>query len=209
MSANPNVTAGDITDQIRLDDEHRYWVGDRQVPGVTATLQDAGLVDFSGVPPDVLEEARVRGTETHRATQLDDDGQLDERTLAENVRPRLQAWRDFRAERQFEPIVIEQIVYSQRHYFGGTLDRVGIVPPNRIILLDLKATYVIPRSVGPQTAAYQLAYNEGLETMPIDERWCVHLRADGRYEVHPLTDPMDRAVWLAALTLARWREGTL
>ena len=204
----PPLVAGAA--QITLDDQHRYWLGTRQLPGVTATLQDAGLVDFSGVPPDVLEEARVRGTETHRATALDDAGQLDETTLAENVRPRLAAWRAFRAEREFEPILIEHLVYSARHGFAGTLDRVGIVPPSTTVLLDLKATYVIPRSVGPQTAAYQIAYEEaGNDAMPITERWCVHLRGDGRYKVHPLTDPMDRAVWLAALTLARWKEGTL
>ena len=58
----------------------------------------------------------------------------------------------------------------------------------------------MPRTVGPQTAAYNAAL--GLR-MP---RYCC-LLGPGTYKLNELKDPRDFDIFKAALTLYRWRTG--
>ena len=55
-------------------DTSGYVVNGVRLPSVTEVLSIAGLTDFSGVPPGVLEKARVRGTQVHEITEWIDDG---------------------------------------------------------------------------------------------------------------------------------------
>ena len=193
------------------EDEHRYWDRDTgaELAGVTSTLGRVGVsTDYAGIPDHVLEHASARGTAAHLATVYDDDGTLDEASVDDEVRPYLDAWRRLRADTPFRVVHAELLVYSATEYFAGTLDRVvEVAGPKgpRLALLDIKTTAALPKHVGPQTAAYAIAYREmGLGDVAV--RWCAHLQRTGRYELVPLRDPQDYAVWRAALTVRRWRE---
>ena len=192
--------------------EHRYWDRDtgRELAGVTETLGGVGIrTDYAGIPDHVIEHAAVRSRAAHLATVYWDDGTLDPASVDPEVQPYLDAWIAFRQETGFEPVHAELLVHSERDHYAGTLDRTGHVPRpdggRRPVLLDIKGTYQLPHHVGPQTAAYALAYEE-MGHEPIAVRWCVRLQKTGKYQLVALRDADDYAVWRAALCVRRWRE---
>lgn len=190
--------------------DHSYFLDNERVPNVTL-ITDTLANAYAGVPEDVLERARDRGTAVHLATQLYDEDALDEASLPDELRGYVAAWDRFRSETGFEPEAIEERVYSRRYRFAGTLDRRGkfmslkSVRPRYHCLLDIKATATLMPMTGPQTAAYAAAYEE-MSGDRIHRRFCVQLRDDGTYRLQEHDDPSDLSVFLAGATLENWRR---
>jgi hypothetical protein len=185
---------------LTRDDAHVYRYDGRIVPSVTQVLRDAGLIDFSGVPADVLEAARWRGTLVHKATEFYDRGVLDEADLDERLVGYVQAWKRFRSDTGFVPATIEQFVYHPAYGYAGQLDRDGFMK-GKAILLDVKTGIAHP-AAGPQTAAYKEAHCGASPR----ERFSVHLHGDGKYHLECHTNRSDFAVFAAALTLTNWKR---
>lgn len=186
------------------EEHHRYYYNGERVPSVTQLL--AGLDNFAGVDPEVLEAARIRGIAVHAATQLDDEGDLDMTTVDDIVRPYLYAWRQFRSDTGFTPYPDgqERIVYHPKYRYAGRLDVVGEMGGDRV-LIDKKSGESVPLSAGPQTAAYMESWNE---TNPaVRKRYVVQLRASGDYVLHPYKDQRgDFGCFLSHLNIYQWRQ---
>jgi len=186
---------------------HKYMIDGRELPSVTQCINR--LNDFSMIPADVLERKRQIGTAAHEATALYDNTMLDWSTVDDAVMPYLQAWVFFCDETGFTPTQVEQRVYSKRYDFAGTLDRNGLfsnlkkLNPDEEVMLDIKCTAALMPAVGPQTAAYLAAHNEG-RRKKIKKRFCALLKPNGRYELEPLTENSDLTVFLACLTIRKW-----
>lgn len=185
-------------------DSHTYWYRGQRVPNVTSILEI--LDETWRVDPDILEAAAARGTAVHLATELDDKGDLDERSLDERLQPYLEAWRTFRREMGFAPSELESRVWHPRFRYAGTLDRIGTFSrwPSKVELIDIKSGEAWP-SHGPQTAAYQDAY-QTLTRTRVHRRWCVYLADDGRYRLVEKAEADGFAVFLACLQITRFRE---
>jgi hypothetical protein len=180
---------------------HRYSVNGITVPGVTSVIE-ACLDQFSGVPLDNLEYARERGQHVHYATALYDMDDLDIETVDIEIYPYLEAWIKFRGDTGFVPTAVEEQVFHKRHFYAGTLDRIGDLFGD-LALLDIKSGALMP-SVGPQTSAYMEAYNHRNATK-IKKRWVCQLNGDGTYRLKELKDREDFSVFLSTLTLHNWR----
>jgi hypothetical protein len=176
---------------------HRYYWNGQYVPNVSTIIERERLVNWGGASPQQMERARAVGSAVHKAVELDVRNDLDESTVHELVRPRLQAWRRFRDESGIRVESSEQRVYNARCGYAGTLDLLGELPRIGGVLLDEK-TGTKQRATGYQTAAY-------LHALPKSEhkrkRFALHLRADGTYELVPYDDRNDFAIFCAALTL--------
>lgn len=173
---------------------HIYTVDDIVFPSVTRILQSAGLIDFTGIDPVVLQRAADFGTAVHLATCLDDQGDLDESTLDENLRGPLEAWRSFRGNIKFE--AIEQPLYSPIYMVAGTPDRIVW---NTVI--EIKTSSVVPAWAQLQTAAYAI-----LADIPVAKRIVVHLKTNGSYSIIEHKNRKDREVFLCCLALFNWRQ---
>ena len=178
---------------------HRYTLDGVEVSSVTQVLEP--FDDWSSVPPDVLEAARDRGTRVHAACALDLLGTLDESSVDDEVAPYLLQFRRFLVESRFEAALSEHQVWSGRLGYAGTLDLFGDLPNAKSALIDIKSG-AMPRSVGPQTAAYARALKDSAG-MSAASRWCLLLTPD-KYSLTPLRDPQDERIFLAALTLCHW-----
>ena len=179
---------------------HRYTLDGRELPSVTQILR--GLDDFSNVPARVLERARDRGTRVHSACNLDVLGILDEATVDDEVAPYLAQFRRFLRESGFQPTLSECRVYDDVLWCAGTLDLFGDLPGCMDVQIDIKSG-AIPRSVGPQTAAYAngLYKRAGLMTR---KRFALKLEA-GKYSLIPLDSTDDFGTFCQALQ--RFNEG--
>jgi hypothetical protein len=180
---------------------HLYTLDGKVLPSVTQIL--APLIDYSGVPPAVLERARRLGQAVHRMTELYDIDDLDMDNLAPELMPYLTAWIKFRAETGFTPEGIEEQHYHPALRFAGTLDRRGLIG-GRPSVLDIKKMLVLGPIIGVQLAAYkELCIKKGL---PVEDRYGLGLRNDGTYRLVPFTDKGDWPVFLSLLTIRNFEE---
>ena len=196
---------------IRADDlvfepgEHIYHYRGVKTPGVTGVLEPWNGLQF--VDPQILAAAAQFGTHVHDACDLFNRDELDEDDLAECsplVWEHLQGWKLFLEYSGAVVVESELRVVSAKHGYAGTLDSIcALQKTNRIY--DIKTGAAVPKTVGPQVAAYNQAYRE-MTGRRLMKRYCVHLKANA-YSVHPLQNPRDWDIFKAALTLHRWQTG--
>jgi hypothetical protein len=179
---------------------HRYTLDGRVLPSVTQILR--GLDDFSNVPARVLETARDRGRRIPAACNLDVLGTLDENTVDDEVAPYLAQFRKFLRESGFMPTLSECRVYDDKLWYAGTLDLFGDLPDCIDVQIDIKSG-AIPRSVGPQTAAYACAMyaRTGLKTR---KRYVLKLEG-AKYSLIPLDGIGDMDIFKHQLR--KFKEG--
>ena len=88
--------------------KHLYCVDGRPVPSCTQVLSAVGILpSFSMVDKVLLERKRQIGVALHAALHYLQQGDLDESTVDERVKPRLDAYRLFVADTGFNPIDCE------------------------------------------------------------------------------------------------------
>jgi hypothetical protein len=182
-----------------MRDTSKYVLRGVRVPSVTEVLDIAGLVDWSMVPPGVLEEAAERGTRVHEWLQLIDEGWLDPMTEPdEDVRGFTSAYLRFKDETGFAPELIEHTVLNETYAYAGMLDRTGKLNGERV-LIDLKTVRQVAATTALQTAGYAACLGE------LHRRFALQLWPDGNYRLVPYTDRNDTHDFLAAVRLAHWR----
>jgi hypothetical protein len=191
------------------DDRHEYRVSGVLFPSVTQVL---GLIgeDWSAMPASVLgnvEAAGEFGRHVHEAVHLLNIGNLDHADLDPALRPYLQQYERFLVETGYVIVDSEFIVVDRLLRYAGKPDSKGVLPArrksalDRRAVLDVKTTAAVPRTVGPQTAAYA----HPLGPLYMHGRYCLHLRPDD-YRLIPQSDPTDWNVFGAALTCYHWKH---
>lgn len=181
---------------------HVYSVAGERWPSVTQILDP--LLELDGIPKATLAAAAAFGTNVDRACHLFSVGQLDEQALDSHLVPYLAGWKQFLFDTGAVVVASCRKVMHPRLKYAGELDAV-LAWKRKHFLVDRKATAEVPRTVGPQTAAYREAYShEGKMIAPL--RYCIHLRPDGTYRLVPLADPRDWSFFLSALNIWNWRN---
>jgi hypothetical protein len=70
--------AGETNDALVFDAiSHTYTLDGEHLPSVTQILVRSGAIDFSSVPPTILEAARARGSDVHAAVRFYNENDLD------------------------------------------------------------------------------------------------------------------------------------
>jgi hypothetical protein len=206
---------------------HVYTLDGVPVPSVTQVLTRAGLIDFSKVPPHILDAARRRGTVVHQAIHYFNEHDLDVDqfvTAFPDYAGYLRAWIAFTEQRHFEAPrgLCECRVASRRHQVAGTADCFGFLD-GVAVLLDFATGRPSDVAKDLQTAAYFALATEWAAEEDGDQnllafltrargvlkRYAVALRADGSFELEPYTAQADfRDFWtlVAAQHLVRRRR---
>lgn len=183
-------------------ESHEYSVGGERWPGVTEVLDPINELD--GIPRDVLAAAAEFGSHVHQACDLSNRGVLDRAALDPALAPYLAAWEKFLVDTGAVVMHSELRVQNKTLKYAGTLDAV-IRWRNATHIADIKTSAAVPRTVGPQTAAYRAAYLQTHgECSPV--RYCVHLRADATFRLHKLANPADLSMFVSCLNIYRWRN---
>lgn len=184
--------------QIEFDKSlHVYTLNGSLVPSVTQVLQPLDMLD--GIPFHILERARIRGQHVHEAMALLVRDQLDWASLDAELVPYIEGGKRFLDESGVVAVASEQPVACPRLRCAGTPDLLAYWRDAEG-LFEFKATAAIPKTVGPQTAAY-----DRLAGGKARKRYCVHLKP-GDYRIVPLTDPADWSIFQSALNIWHWRN---
>jgi hypothetical protein len=189
-------------------DSHTYRNGAGIVrPSVTQTLKLGGVIDYSMVPPAILENARRRGSNVHAWTaEYDRYGEIDPTWIQDDEAPYFEAWLKFRRESRamFDTIEQPMLRTIRGMEVGGTPDRIGYLGRNRFIF-DIKCC----RSKHPGWAL-QLASYEMMETRRARVghmgRMIVQLYPNGSYNAFGFDDSTDAAGAIAAITLCSTKD---
>jgi hypothetical protein len=187
---------------------HTYYADGQVVPGVTNTLKEAKIVDYSTIPQDVLQAAAWRGTLVHRALHWWALGTLDMDSLDPAIAGYVAAGIRFHEESRFEIANVEQMVYESTYGYAGTFDLDGLIG-NDLWLIDYKTGLILPGH-GLQLAAYL-----NCRCSPRRYRYAaLKLNADGTYQLHEAgrsgtlrncNFQRDLAIFFAALACSKWR----
>jgi len=161
---------------------------------VTEVLVRAGLIDASFY----TELGKIRGSYVHRACELDDLGQLDESTVDEQIRGRLEAWRRFKSDFRPTFTAIEHRIDSPALGLSGQPDRIANDDAGAWII-DLKSGGEAPWQ-GVQLGGY--AYLHGWKPRITN----VYLRESGTYSMRDWSLRENEALFLAAFRIARWKQ---
>lgn len=180
---------------------HEYRYNGEIVQSVTQILKP--ISGYDGIPEWKLEQAAERGRKVHLATELYDGDDLDMDSISPDILPYVEAWIRFRQSTDYEVVLMETQVYSEKYGYAGTLDRL-LQKKNDYYLADIKSTYDHQPTVGPQTAAYQQALEEQLG-IKIKGRLSLRVKRDGKSEVVPLKSRNDLPIFLNCLKIAKWR----
>ncbi len=190
---------------------HTYRLGGRVIPSVTQLLDK--LHSFAGVPEEVLEAAKERGTYVHRMTEFYDQDELDIPAVPEQYQGYLKGWQAFCAE--YAPVWsgIEHRGHSKVFGYAGTMDRKGTLPGRypqfQRWVVDIK-TSAQPHPVwGMQTAAYRQILAEEEQLYALARRGTVQLRPDGTFKFLTWDEPSDLPAFQSLITLSNWSNKCL
>jgi hypothetical protein len=190
---------------------HAYFAEDKVwVPSLTQCLRLQGLVDYSGVDSDTLENAARRGTAVHQlAAALNKHGDVDPTWVTEELHPYFEAYLRFLSESDFrvDPAWCEQPFIAAIHGF-----RVGITPDcfgwfgKTPGIVELKATAVEMPSWSIQTALQEAGIYKS-NRCGRARRHALMLMKTGKYKLLSAytNHEEDLAAGVAALRLVWWR----
>lgn len=204
---------------------HSYRVEGHYTLATSDIISLNGLSDYVQVPDSVLDNAKWRGTQLHRAIHFFEEGDLDIAAVPEEVMPYLRAYMKFRTQMDFEPLSMEHaLVYEHAgtgNMVGCTIDLRGFVR-GKLYIVDPKCTYPNSGSAKKQTHLrwrMQLqSYTEG--TWQDEKFWerageagnapigraILHLKKDGEFietrDFLDFTECDDELNWDAAVRMA-------
>lgn len=193
--------------QFRFDSvNHEYFLGDSQLPGVTSILKSAGIINTQFY----TVAGRDRGTLIHESCEHLDRYEIDLNDLDEEIRPFVQAYKNFKEDTGFAPTMIESPIYHSKLMYAGCLDRVGILN-GKNVLIDLKSG-VSPKWASLQLIAYKMACEDMFPSLFNEQnllsRLVLQLKSSGSYKLVEFSsddDERDWAVFKSACSVNAWK----
>lgn len=169
-------------------------------------MRAAGLApEYADIPPAVLERARNRGIAVHAACEaMDKDEPLP--PLTDEVKPYVNAYTQFRYDTGLAVIATEEPLHHPHLLYGGIPDLIGTLNKSNAVL-DRKSTVDVNHTaVSVQTAAYRGAWNALHPTQPAQDTYALHLRRDGTYRLHRYDADEAWSIFMAALSIWRFKR---
>lgn len=202
-------TVGQHNDKLKdlefFESTHSYFYKGSQVISVTQALEAVGISDFTNVPTEDLERARIIGDLVHEMARLYGLGILDESTVDPQLNGYLNAIKKFYAERVKEIIDIEAKIFNKTFMYAGTLDLVYRSHDDRVYLEDFKTAKIAMPAAELQTSAYKYSY-EKLYGIKIHHRAGVHLDNFGEYHRYPYNNKQDFHTFVQAIGVANFKQ---
>lgn len=195
---------------IELDDfNHIYTLGGIQVPGCTSVLAAMGASKgFGFLTPAEREFYQSRGHAGHKAIELLIRGELDRRTVVNEIKGYLKSWEIGVKEYEIEPLVVdgqpfvERILCHQTFRYGVKPD-VGALVRGVPSLIELKLTSAHAPATEIQLACQFLAAKPLIPDLK--NKYAFRLIPNERPDVRKYSDPSAEGVWLSLLNGYNWR----
>lgn len=115
--------------------EHRYWLGDKELKGVTSSIVKLAYPsDYDNVPEETLRKAAERGTHIHEVIE-----DYETRAVFDDI-PELASYVNIKEAAGLTHIAAEYLV-SDEDTYASQIDHVFTDKDGGIVLADIKTTY--------------------------------------------------------------------
>lgn len=196
------------------EDLHVYTYKGKRVASVTQVMKATGLsTDYAAVDPKVLANAAARGTAVHKAIEALNEGKLEPKKIHETIVPRVEAYKRFVKEYEWDNICSERKYYSPKWQYAGGMDLVGFLPcwnglmGVKRVLLDIKTSYqmdLVGWSI--QLQAYKNLWNENNPNEPIEHTAVLWLNSRGEYEFEDVDSEEAWALFVYGRKILAWKQ---
>ena len=201
---------------VFVEEDHRYYVDDKEVPGISYILSSNGFSRYGKVNQEVMEAARARGTAVDTVINFFNEdfpliakwhGDLyswEADSLSEPMqdftKARLSGWIRFRQEMKYDVYFVQK---RMSHNYNGmlyafTLDTYGKMG-DREAVVEVKNTAECEPGHQLQTLAQSLPFKEA---KPL--RYAVYAR-DEDYKPVEHKDRMDEKIFGCILAASWWK----
>lgn len=176
-------------------EKHAFMVNRKPAFGTTGIINSV-----LGVNPFWTKEGREAGKATHKAIHYYAEGDLDFDSLDDATKPRLEAYIRFCEDMNWKPDLLEQPLAHKQYSYCGIPDQAQI---SRAVVDFKNGPHL------PQHSLQLAAYAHMLPNPLLYERWGVHLKENGRYDLSDYKRQQlsnDFNVFLSMLNIRNWRE---
>lgn len=158
---------------IVLTEDHKYFYGDKELSGITEMLkQFISPNKLDGINPEVLENARKRGSGIHEALDGLIKNKCSDKMNVEYLNEAFNIYHKF-AEQKLTPVASEYIV-SDFENFASPIDVIALNDFGEICIMDLKCTSKLDFDfVRWQTNIYRLFF-EKMTGIEVAELFVIH-----------------------------------
>lgn len=188
-----------------VEETHQYLLDGVRKPGVTTILSDEGL----WYNPNASPGNAALGTALHRGARVVAEGRLDREKTHPDLLPRLDIFAAFLNMTGFQPVMWEQLVYSNIYQYAGCFDLLGRMRDGSMWLIDIKSN-VPPQYADLQLALYEQAAREcGIidPSQPVKRFTLALMEARGNVRIPAKPgDSRSLAIGLSAVTLWHYRR---
>lgn len=149
------------------------------------------------------DKAGSEGSDIHRYIEwIEANKPFSAESLPEKLQNYISAFTKFKKSFPYKGLLQEQTVYSLKHGYAGTIDRLVEDSSGKKWLLDWKTSNYVYPEMGLQLAAYKQALEE--MGQPVDHMAVVHLKDNGTYSLIEMDEPL--SVFLALKHVSEWSK---
>lgn len=154
---------------IFLEDPRGYWLGDKQLEGLTGMIGRQLFPNkYSAVPEHILENAAKRGHKIHEDIQMYD-------MIGEVGSDAVKWYAEMKAKEEFEVIDSEYLVTDKTH-FASAIDKV-MIKGGKVCLGDVKTTYQLDKEyISWQLSIYKYLFNLINPDIEVDKLYAIWVR---------------------------------
>ena len=184
-----------VKSKVRFDEEqHRYFLGEKELSGITGTLIKKAFPDtYKGIPDAVLAKAAERGSVVHQNLELFDTVCNSDINIMPSVLPEIKDYNEMLISYGLHHVDSEYLVTDNEN-FASAIDKVLADDEGNIYLADIKTTATLHYDhVSLQLSIYAKWFEEQNPDLKVKEIVCMWFK-NGQSKFQPLQRVSDEQI---------------
>lgn len=184
-----------VKSKVRFDEEHhRYFLGEKELSGITGTLIKKAFPDtYKGIPDAILAKAAERGSVVHQNLELFDTICNSNVNIMPSVLPEVKDYNEMLISYGLHHVDSEYLVTDNEN-FASAIDKVLADDEGNIYLADIKTTATLHYdNVSLQLSIYAKWFEEQNPDLKVKEIVCMWFK-NGQSKFQPLPRVSDEQI---------------
>lgn len=184
-----------VKSKVRFDEEqHRYFLGEKELSGITGTLIKKAFPDtYKDIPDAVLAKAAERGSVVHQNLELFDTVFNSDVNIMHSVLPEVKDYNEMIISYGLHHVDSEYLVTDNEN-FASAIDKVLADNEGNIYLTDIKTTATLHYdNVSLQLSIYAKWFEEQNPDLKVKEIVCMWFK-NGQSKFQPLPRVSDEQI---------------
>ena len=184
-----------VKSKVRFDEEHhRYFLGEKELSGITGTLIKKAFPDtYKGIPDAILAKSAERGSVVHQNLELFDTICNSDVNIMPSVLPEVKDYNEMLISYGLHHVDSEYLVTDNEN-FASAIDKVLADDEGNIYLAAIKTTATLHYdNVSLQLSIYAKWFEEQNPDLKVKEIVCMWFK-NGQSKFQPLPRVSDEQI---------------